>query len=87
MPRFLKSRRPASDTSPMRIITVEDAEFNALLQAWKQGLPAQARTLKIVCGTSQFMLALGAEVAEKILIKPLRGGAGAPDLQPAGEWK
>ena len=68
----------------MQIITIDDAQYAELLQAWKAskeiGKYWKEGRLQIVCATSQFMLVSSPDKPDKIAIKPARSLSEAEQL-------
>ncbi|MBX7136564.1 MAG: hypothetical protein K1X83_01175 [Oligoflexia bacterium] len=68
----------------MQIITVEDKEFDALLEAFKQGKFIgkywKKGCVQVVCATRQFMLVASDTNPHKIAIKPARNISEAENL-------
>lgn len=68
----------------MQIITVDDREFNQLLEAWKSGrhIGKYSRNgkIQIVIATRQFMLVSTEDDQRKIAIKPARSLSDAENL-------
>ncbi len=60
----------------MQIITVEDREFNDLLNAWKTGKMIgrfwRNGSRQVVCATNYFMLISNGSDPKKIAIRPTR---------------
>lgn len=60
----------------MQIITVEDKEFNQLLQAWRSGKMVgrywRNGASQIVCATNYFMLISNGTSPERFAIRPAR---------------
>ena len=68
----------------MQIITIDDREFDDLLNAWRSGLQVgkflRNGKTQIVCATRHFMLISNEDNPEKIALKPTRSQAEAVDL-------
>lgn len=68
----------------MQIITIDDKEFNQLLDAWKNGKHVGKYTrngkIQIVIATRQFMLVSTEDEQKKIAIKPARSLSDAESL-------
>lgn len=68
----------------MQIITIEDREFDDLLQAWKSGKVVgrmwRKGQMQIVCATSHFMLVMNEENPSRIAIRPARSQSEAEEI-------
>ena len=68
----------------MQIITIDDADFPSLLEAFKCGKTVgrywNKGRVQVVCATSQFLLVSHGEDPTKIALKPARGISEAEDF-------
>lgn len=68
----------------MQIITIDDKDFNRLLEAFKHGKEVgrywRSGTMQVVCATTHFMLVRSEGSPHKIALKPARSFSEAEDL-------